>query len=257
MIDCHTHLASDDFESDRRDVISRAEKAGIEKIIVVGEDYEDSIRVLEICGEYPGFLYPCIGFHPDRFSDDLPVPGSDEVERLCNFIREKCESITAIGEVGLDYTRASDKNYREYQNKFLAQIVDLSKELNLPLNIHSRSAGHYALDILYNGKADRVLMHAFSGKASYAKRAFEQYGYFFSIPPSVVYSNQKQKLIRSLPLEALVLETDSPVLGPERGVRNEPNNIIYSTMNIAKIKGISEDKVREITTANAINLFKF
>jgi TatD DNase family protein len=135
-------------------------------------------------------------------------------------------------------------------------MAALAQELALPLNVHSRSAGHHTLDLLITCGANRVLMHAFDGKASYAVRAAEQHGYLFSIPPSVVRSSQKQKLVRLLPLEALVLESDSPVLGPEPGVRNEPANLMHAVRCIAALKGVSEDRVQEITTVNAKRLFR-
>jgi TatD DNase family protein len=133
-------------------------------------------------------------------------------------------------------------------------MAALSLELDLPLNVHSRSAGHYTVDLLFSAGARRVLMHAFDGKASHAVRAAEA-GYLFSVPPSVVRSDQKQKLVRRLPIESLVLESDSPVLGPDRDKRNEPANLVYSRDFIADVKGISPERVDEMTTANARRLF--
>ena len=102
--------------------------------------------------------------------------------------------------------------------------------------------------------ASKVQLHAFDGKPASALPAVEA-GYFFSVPPSVVRSPQKQKLVRLLPLTALALESDSPVLGPERGVRNEPQNLAVAVAEIARIKGVPEDEVREVTTGNARRLF--
>jgi TatD DNase family protein len=133
-------------------------------------------------------------------------------------------------------------------------MAALSRELDLALNVHSRSAGHYTVDLLLAAGAERVLMHAFDGKASHAVRAAEA-GYLFSVPPSVVRSEQKQKLVRRLPLECLALESDSPVLGPDRERRNEPANLTFARDFIAGVYGVSPDRVEEATSVNARRLF--
>ena len=112
-------------------------------------------------------------------------------------------------------------------------MVALARELGLPLNVHCRSAGKKTLETLAAAGAERVLMHAYDGKVGHAMKAAEERGWVFSIPPSVVRSKQKQKLVCRLPLEAMALETDSPVLGPDRNERNEPANILVSLATIA------------------------
>jgi Tat protein secretion system quality control protein TatD with DNase activity len=135
-------------------------------------------------------------------------------------IRKHRNNIAAIGEVGLDYWWVKDPERRRVQRSLLEETAVLSTELDLPLNVHSRSAGHYTVDLLLAAGARWVLMHAFDGKASHAVRAAEA-GYLFSVPPSVVRSDQKQKLVRRLPLESLALESDSPVLGEVREAHQE------------------------------------
>ena len=254
MIDCHAHLAVSDFDADRAEVIERARRAGVKSILVVGEDAEDNRRVFEVCADYPNALKPCVGLHPDRFAEDRQPPSHEAIEAVIELARAHCLRLTAIGEVGLDYWYVKSNERRKVQRACLERMVELAEELELPLNVHSRSAGHHTLDLLSSCGARRVLMHAFDGKAGYAARAAEKHGYLFSIPPSVVRSAQKQKLVRRLPLEALALESDSPVLGPERGVRNEPANLAHAVRCIAQIKGISDDRVCEMTTTNATHL---
>jgi TatD DNase family protein len=133
-------------------------------------------------------------------------------------------------------------------------MATLSNELDLALNVHSRSAGHYTVDLLLAAGARRVLMHAFDGKASHAVRAAES-GFLFSVPPSVVRSEQKQKLVRRLPLGSLCLESDSPVLGPEREARNEPANLTFARDFIARAHGVSPERVDETTSTSARRLF--
>lgn len=257
MIDCHCHLASAEFDADRAAVRRRAAAAGVGVVLVVGEDAEDNARVLRIVADDAPdgcTLLPCLGFHPDRFADDRPLPTRAEMDAAIGQIRAHAAALAAIGEVGLDYWYTKDPERRRAQGDLLEEMAALSNELGLPLNVHSRSAGHYTLDLLLATGAKQVLMHAFDGKAAHAVRGAEA-GYLFSVPPSAVRSDQKRKLVRRLPLESLALESDSPVLGPDRGSRNEPANLTFARDLIAQVHGVSPERVAGVTTANARRLF--
>ena len=256
MIDCHAHLAYRSFDEDRTEVIERACNAGIEKIVVVGEDYAEDLKVLEVCQQHPQVLLPCIGLHPDRFSEERPLPTGEQIEAIRALARDHRARIVGIGEVGLDYWTVKSTQRRASQRACLESMIALAKELDLPLNVHSRSAGHYVLDLLASSEAERVLLHAYDGKAGHARDASRLHDWVFSIPPSVVRSKQKQKLARLLPLESLALESDSPALGPERGVRNEPINLAVTVKCIADLKNVTEETVRQATTENARRLFR-
>jgi TatD DNase family protein len=253
MIDCHTHLTDAAFDPDRIEVLRRAREAGVERIAVVGQDLAENRAVLAAAAQHEGLL-PFLGLHPDRFADRAPPLPLEALEAVQAQIRAQRERITGIGEVGLDYWVCQDPERRARQREAFAALVRLALELELPLNVHSRSAGHHTLDLLRELGARRVLMHAFDGKAGHALRGVEA-GYLFSVPPSIVRSPQKRKLVRALPLAALALETDSPVLGPEPGRRNEPANVAISAAAIAEIKGVPEAEVRAVTAANARRLF--
>ncbi|MCS7137165.1 MAG: TatD family hydrolase, partial [Candidatus Caldarchaeum sp.] len=147
------------------------------------------------------------------------------------------------------------KDSRELQAKVFREFIEVAKSLDLPVVVHSRSAGRYALDVLIESGADRVVMHAFDGAASEAARGAAK-GYFFSIPPSVVRSEQKQKMVKRLGLENLLLESDAPVLGPERGAVNRPANIRISAEAISRLKNIALDTVVDRTTENAKAIFR-
>jgi TatD DNase family protein len=253
MIDCHTHLTDAAFDADRDAVLARARAAGVERIAVVGQDLAENRAVLAAAAGH-GELLPFLGLHPDRFADHAEPAGAEEQAAVQALIREQRASLTGIGEVGLDYWVCQDDARRAAQREAFSALVRLAIELELPLNVHSRSAGRHTIDLLLELGARRVLMHAFDGKAGHALRGAEA-GFVFSVPPSIVRSPQKRKLVRALPLSALALETDSPVLGPEPGARNEPANVAISAAAIAEIKGLPEAEVRAITAANARRLF--
>jgi TatD DNase family protein len=143
---------------------------------------------------------------------------------------------------------------RRLQRHIFSMFIDLSLALDLPLNVHSRSAGRQAIDMLLAAGAKKVQMHAFDGKASTALPAAEA-GFFFSIPPSVVRSRQKQKLVTRLPLSSLLVETDSPVLGPSADQRNEPANIRISLEAIAQLKKTPLQAVMEAVFDNTRRLY--
>jgi TatD DNase family protein len=210
-----------------------------------------------VCRRYPDTLLPAVGLHPDRFAETLPPPDESEQAAVEALARTNRSRIVALGEVGLDYWRVRSEANRRLQRRFLARMAALARELNLPLNVHSRSAGRYILELLQECRAQKVLLHAFDGKAGVARQAAERYGWIFSIPPSVVRSKQKQRLVRVLALEHLALESDSPALGPEPGQRNEPRNICKVAAYLAKVKRVPCATVVAATTANAGRVFGF
>ncbi len=257
MYDCHAHLALPEFDRDRTEVLRRAREAGVEKIIVVAEDHADSLRVLNVCSRHHDMLLPCVGLHPDRFSEDEPAaPSREEIEAICDLARQQHPRLAAIGEVGLDYWRVKSEERRKMQRRCLRQMADLAAELDLPLNAHARSAGHHAIELLADCGARRVLMHAFDGRAGYAVEAARRFGWLFSIPPSVVRSRQKQKLARALPLAHLALESDSPVLGPDPSARNEPANLAVTVRCLADLKQTNPADLLRIIDCNTRNVFR-
>jgi TatD DNase family protein len=219
----------------------------------VGEDLDDARKNLSLAGEDPLFL-PAAGLYPDRY--DL-----GEAEALIELIRSECSRFVAVGEVGLDYwiTKKVPESKRaaleELQRELFLRFIDLAVNLDLPLNVHSRSAGRQTIAELLERGAGRVQMHAFDGKASTAMPAVEA-GYYFSMPPSIVRSRQKQKLAGHLPLSCLLVESDSPVLGPEAGKRNEPANTVRALRSIAQIKQLPEQQVAEAMAENTARLYR-
>ncbi len=242
----HAHLADPVFDPDRDEVLERARAAGVAAVLTVGETLDDALKILELARERPGVILAAAGLFPTRLDPEQAAG----VEAL---VRAERGRIAAIGEVGLDHWKVRDEGDRRLQREIFARFVALSVEMDLPLNVHSRSAGRETVAFLLERGARRVLLHAFDGKASAALPAVEA-GYFFSIPPSVVRSPQKRKLVRRLPLSCLLLETDSPVLGPEAGGRNEPANLPVALRAVADIKGVPLEAVVESVEENTRRL---
>lgn len=242
MIDVHCHLTDEAFQNNLDQIIAEAKEVGVRAFISSGLGFKDSLKVLEISDYHT--IYPAIGIMPY----DLR-----ELELVIDLIEKNSDKIVAIGEVGLDYY-ASDETDRKVQEKALMEFIELARRLNLPLVIHSRSAGKYALQILIENRAEKVVMHAFDGSASHAEKGVEK-GYFFSIPPSINRSQQKQKLVKRLPLDNLLLESDAPALAPNPNEVNKPSNIRISAEWISRLKSIPVSKVEEKTTENAIMIF--
>ena len=248
LTDTHTHICDAVFDADRAEILARAEQSGIRAIIAVGEDLADGRKNLVLAREFP-ILKPAAGLYPTHL--DLVA-----AEEMMAFIRARQTELCGIGEVGLDFWVVKSEKDRALQKEIFARFIALAIELDLPLNVHSRSAGRHAVDLLVANGAKRVQLHAFDGKITAARPALAA-GYFFSIPPSVVRSRQKQKLVRHLPLDCLLVETDSPVLGPEPRVRNEPANLPVSIRVIAEIKDIPEARVVAAVVANTRALYGF
>lgn len=247
LTDCHAHLCDGSFSADLEEVLARARDAGVAAVVAVGETRADAERNLELAEAYPGVVRPTAGLYPTHLD---PA----EAVQVADLIRRERPRLAAIGEVGLDRWKVRDERDLEIQREIFASFIDLSVELDLPLNVHSRSAGHHAIGLLRERGARRVQLHAFDGRAARAEPAVEA-GYFFSVPPSVVRSPQKQKLVRRLPLSCLLLETDSPVLGPERDQRNEPANAVVSLAAIAELKGLPVSEVAAAVRENTARLY--
>ncbi|MBZ5498260.1 MAG: TatD family hydrolase [Acidobacteriia bacterium] len=246
LVDTHAHLCDPVFDTDRTEVLDRAREVGMAAVIAVGEDLKDAEKNIELATAH-SMIRPAAGLYPTHLS-------LERAEEMRRFIRTHADRLIAIGEVGLDYWAVQEETQRELQREILAGFILLARELSLPLNVHSRSAGRHAVAFLLRHEAARVQLHAFDGNSAAALPAVEA-GFFFSIPPSIVRSEQKKKLVRRLPLDCLLVETDSPVLGPKPQERNEPANALLSIQAIAEIKGVSRAEVAEAVSENTRRLY--
>jgi len=246
LIDTHTHLCDSVFDHDRSDILMRARSAGIERVISVSEDLADARRNLGLAHQF-SLIKPAAGLYPSNLDIDKAL-------QLCDFIRQEQTNLIAIGEVGLDYWIVKEEPQRQIQKHIFSLFIELSIDLDLPLNVHSRSAGKHAISMLLDKGAKKVQLHAFDGKTGVALPAVEA-GYYFSIPPSVIRSRQKRKLVKALPLSSLLLETDSPVLGPVPNERNEPANITFALDAVSEIKKVNKTEIVEKIYYNTKSLY--
>ncbi|CAC5357146.1 tatD [Mytilus coruscus] len=255
-IDCHCHLADDMFDKDLEEVVANSKKDGVSAIVVVPIGLEDFSKVLDISQKYRDVLSPCLGVHPvQRGTEDQRCVTLADIETALPEIEKHVDVLCGIGEIGLDFQPRVCKNPsdKDVQKEVLRLQVELAKKFDLPINVHSCSAGRPTITALKEFGARNVVMHAFDGRPAVAMEGVRE-GFYFSIPPSIIRSEQ-EKLVKQVPIDNMLLETDSPGLGPEKGVRNNPSNLPISCEYIAKVKNMDTSEVRRITSSNALKLF--
>ncbi|KAM3930161.1 putative deoxyribonuclease tatdn3-A isoform 1-T1 [Leptodactylus fuscus] len=256
-VDCHCHMTAEEFSQDTADILERSRKEGVRALVSVTEHAGELESLLHLSQRYPNYVMPCFGIHPIQSKAEgyRSVTLQDLEPALEEFEKYK-DHLVGVGEIGLDFTPwlAPTSKEREEQLKVFQIQLDIAKRMDLPVNVHSRSAGRQAIAFLKEQGAERVLLHNFAGRPSVALEGV-QAGYFFSFPPAVANNDQREKLIRQIPMENICLETDSPALGPHRQERNEPSNIYIPCEYIARVKGLSSEKVCEVTAHNAFRLF--
>lgn len=244
LIDSHCHLQEPEFADDLDNVIESARANGILIInsAISPESWEPCLRTASTSRS----VYASIGLDPMLYR---------HAQSAADFIDRHSTDMVGVGECGIDHFRARAHNERQMQEDAFRNLVALASRLGLPLQVHSRSAGARALQILSTTEVKLVHMHAFDGKANLARVASRDLGYYFSIPTSVVRSPQKKKLVRAVDYERLLVETDSPVLGPDAGKRNEPANLWIAVREISSILGRSEDEVASVVLENTLRLY--
>ena len=247
MIDTHMHIGND-FGIEPDKYIKNANDKGIDTLIASFCEKKDLELSTYFVDKYK-CLYAAIGYHPEVANEII----EDDYKKLEDVIKSN-KKIVAIGEIGLDYHW--DKNNKEKQKEICRRQLSLAEKLKLPVVIHTRDAIEETYNILKEYKVKGV-MHCFSGSLEMAKK-FINLGFLLGIGGVVTFKNSKlYQVVENIPLENIVLETDSPYMAPEpvRGTTNESANVYYIAEKIAEIKKIPLEKVAEITTENALNLF--
>ena len=251
MIDSHCHLDHEPLLSDLSNVIQRSKDVGIEKLLTISTSFESFNRIRDIVNQ-DEIIYGTIGIHPHEAGKESIT--SDEIVNNLN----KYPKIIGIGETGLDFYYENSERKKQI-NSFIEHI-EASLKSNVPLIIHSRDAEKETFEILneYKNKDLKILMHCFTGSFEFAKKLINLNS-FFSASGIITFKNslELQNTFKSLPLERILIETDSPFLAPvpNRGKKNEPSFIDFTAAKLAMIKDISKEDLIKITTKNFDKLF--
>lgn len=235
FVDAHCHLDLCQ-QKEIPAIIERAKKANVQ-IITNGVNPESNRKVLELAEKYSE-VKSALGLYP---IDALKLSDKEITQEL-NFIRSNKDKIVAIGEVGMDF-KESDEIERQQQT--FQKIIELAKEIDKPLIIHSRKAEKEVIEILEKNKAEKVIMHCFSGKFSLVEKIVKN-NWKLTIPTNVKHSEHFQNIIKKIPIGNLLCETDSPFLHPDKLRDNEPANVVESYKKIAEIKNIPLNEVQKI-----------
>lgn len=261
FVDIHSHLDSYLFDADRDEVIARARDV---IIVSAGVNPETDRFALELSKKHKNVLcslgiYPTEAFEFEKkdFSHLVNfAPFAIDTELAWIETQCKNQSCVAIGEIGLDFVNIKDDvRRREHDEELFVKQLRIAKKFDLPVVVHTREAEERALEILEQEQMHKVVLHAFGGRKHLVKRIRDK-GWMCSIPPLVFRSSHFQLIVQEFPIEQLVTETDAPYLGLERGVRNEPRNVIETVKKIAELKGISVAEAETIIYSNFLRLTK-
>jgi len=252
MIDSHCHLDHEPLFKNLKNVISNSKTEGVEKILTICTTKESFNSILEII-KYDKIIYGTYGIHPHETNTNILT--TQEIVDTIN----KNNRIIGVGETGLDfYYNNSDK---ESQIKSFKNHIEASIELRMPVIVHSRNAEDETFELLNNynkSKNLKILMHCFTGSKNFVDKLLSL-GAYFSASGIITFKNsvELQSTFKEIPLDKLLIETDSPFLSPEpmRGKKNEPSYIKYTLEKLSKIKNIDKKKLDKITTNNFNNLF--
>lgn len=251
IFESHAHYDDEQFKEDREALLNSMQENGIGTIINVGATFQSCKEVVQLAQEYP-FIYAAVGVHPDEV-------GTLDEEKFA-YLKTQCqkEKVVAVGEIGLDYYW--DNEAHEIQKKWFQRQLELARELDLPVIIHSRDAAADTLEMMQQyAKGLRGVIHCFSYSKEMAKE-YAKMGFYIGVGGVVTFKNSKKlkEIVTELPLEKILLETDSPYLAPtpNRGKRNSSLNIPYIAQEIADLKGISYEEVVACTEKNGRDLFR-
>lgn len=267
IVDTHTHLDGEEFDEDRAEVIMRAKEAGVGMVFLPAIDVKTSEAVLKLSHEYPGYAYPMVGLHPEEVKADWKEQ-LKKIEAILdahltavdglNGIKYKSDYI-AIGEIGLDFYWS--REFEKEQLEAFEKQVEWSCETGLPLMIHCRKAQNEMLHILrkWKDKLPGGVFHCFTGNQQEAKELLEYDNFVLGIGGVSTFksSHLREDLPAAVPLERIVLETDSPYMAPVpyRGKRNESAFVVQVMKTLATAYGVSEEEVAKVTNQNVERVF--
>ena len=257
FFDSHSHYNDEKFDEDREQIINDTYNAGITKFVCAGYNIKSSLDSLELSKKYD-FIYSICGISPN----DIPqteqelLKSLDEITKLVQ--NNKSKKLVAIGEIGLDYYW--NKENKELQEQAFIKQIELANKLELPIVIHSRDASVDTINIIEENKVNKAgIFHCCQQNQEMIKNAL-RLGYYISLAGPVTFKNAKNSadIIQMIPMDKLLIETDSPYLAPEpnRGKRNDCRNVKYVAQRIADVKGITLEEVAKATYENAMRIFE-
>jgi TatD DNase family protein len=265
LIDVHAHLDSSRFEGDLDEVVENFRKAGGVFLVQSGVNPETNRKSLELSEKYD-IVSSSFGIYPiDALVKEVESGEAEgfvrkieefDVDEELKWIESNADSCVAIGEIGLDYNwkEFQTEEMRGKQKEVFRKCLELAKKLNKPVVIHSRKAELDAIEILEEMGMERVIMHSFNGKKSLIRRCVEN-SWSFSVPAVITRLEHFKVLVKMVPIENLLTETDAPYLSPVFGERNESANVAVTIKEIARVKQMSEERVAEQIFINAKKLF--
>ena len=254
VIDTHSHLYAEKFDEDYPLVVERALRAGVSSIVLPAIDWDTMDRLESFCNQHPGLCYPMIGLHPEEVKADYVKV----IDKMKKRMEERPSYYIGVGEIGLDFYW--DETFREQQlHAFELQLM-WAIERNLPVVIHSRKAHREMVDIIgkYKDKGPKGIFHCFGGTMEEAYELLQFENFCLGIGGVLTFKRSTlPSVIKEIPLERLVVETDSPYLAPvpHRGKRNESAFVVDTLRYMAACKNITIEEAAEKTTANAERLF--
>lgn len=254
LIDSHAHIQGKEYAGERDAVIARAREAGVEKIITVGGagDMSSNTEAIALADSFLN-VYATVGMHPHDAKD----VGADELRALRELTSHP--KVIAVGETGLDYYY--NHSPHDVQRRVFTQFIHMARETGLPIVVHERDAAHDVAELLLSEGAREVrgVIHCFTGNYQ-AACVYLDLGFYLSFTGIITFKNAEplRGVVRNVPLDRMLVETDSPYLTPvpHRGKRNEPAYVCLVAETVARIKEIPIDEVAEITTRNVRDLFK-
>lgn len=250
IFDTHAHYDDKQFNDDREELLHSMADNGVGTIVNVSASYNSCKRIADMVQDYP-FMYAAVGVHPDNVGD-LDDESFARMKEL--FTRDK---VVAVGEIGLDYYW--DNESHNLQKKWFIRQLELARQLNLPVLIHSREAAGDTMEIMKKyAQGLKGVIHCYSYSKEMAKE-YVKMGFYIGVGGVVTFKNARKlkETVEELPLTSIVLETDCPYLAPEpyRGKRNNSIYIQYVAAEVAKLKGITYEEVIAQTEANAKELY--
>ena len=253
IFDTHCHLNHEDLLNRLDEVLESARKVGVDKFLVVGWDKASSLKAIELAEQYDN-IYAAIGFHPTELDG---VTEADYEELMKNIDNPK---VVAVGEIGLDYHWVKDPEARDIQKKWFIKQINFANLHQKPISIHNRDAFEDCLNILKEHKPlYSGVMHCYSGSVELLKEVLKL-NLYIGLDGPLTFTNAKtpKEVCEEVPLEKLLLETDSPYLAPHplRGTINEPKNIALVLDEVTRIKGLSKKHISDVIYHNSCELFK-